>query len=226
MLGEEAHLWLAEPTASEGAEWLDEVERERHQRYLRAEDRQLFLSAHVLLRRTLSQYAPVPPQDWQLELAEHGRPEIVGRPLRFSLSHAPGLVACLVTSSVDCGVDAEDSRRVDDPLQVATTVFSSDEQAALRQLEPALLRDRFFVTWTLKEAYVKARGLGLALPLDRFSFSVADDEVSFSCHEDPPQLTQEWQFEVFRPSPEHIVSVALRIGRADRMRVLLHHVAL
>jgi len=211
MIGDrEAHLWLAEPTATQGEELLDPTERARHQRYLRAEDQQLFLSAHTFVRRVLSTYLPTAPQDVHLEVDPHGRPEIAGRPLRFSLSHAPGIVACLVTRSVDCGVDAEDTRRIDEPVEIAKSVFSLDEQRSLLDLEPSRLRARFFRIWTLKEAYVKARGLGLALPLDRFSFSTADDGVSFSCHEVPPQDPTQWQFEVFRPSPHHVVSVALR----------------
>ncbi len=220
MIGDrEAHLWLTEPTATHGEELLDPTERVRHQRYLRAEDRQLFLSAHTFVRRVLSTYVPVAPQDLLLEVDQHGRPEIAGRPLRFSLSHAPGIVACLVTRSADCGVDAEDTRRIDEPLEIAKSVFSHDEQRALLDLEPPRLRARFFRTWTLKEAYVKARGLGLALPLDRFSFSAPGDGVTFTCHEVPPQDPSQWQFEVFHPSPHHVVSVALWLEHREPLAV-------
>lgn len=131
-------------------------------------DRHLYGVAHALVRRVLSRHAAVPPRDWQFVARPHGRPEISApaqcQALRFNLSHTHGLAACAVTRTRDLGVDAEDGHRRA-PLDVAPSCFSPVECAALSALPGELQPRRFFTYWTLKEAYIKARGLGMSLPL-------------------------------------------------------------
>ncbi len=122
----------------------------------------------------LSRYADVAPRDWPFRIDEHGRPELAARPagtpdLRFNVSHTNGLVACAVTVGREVGVDVEHTGRrlVHD---VAERFFSPREVADLRACPAADQPVVFFDYWTLKESYIKARGLGLALPLRQFSF--------------------------------------------------------
>ena len=218
-----ARLWLAEPNVCEDDPALlaivsaEEVARLR--RYLRPEDRRLFLAAHTLLRQSLSRCAPAPPASWSFVQGPYGRPELYDRRLRFSLSHAPGLVGCLVTETVDCGLDIEDTTRVENPLDLARTVFSDAECDLLERSDSHLRRQRFFEIWTLKEAYVKARGMGLFLPLDCFSFGLqagaAGTDITFTSEEDPPQHAADWQFELSYPTPHHVAAVALQRQGTD-----------
>src|SRR6187431_535260 len=139
-LREEIPVWIAAPEAFRDAaeldlyrSWLSDEERARADRYLDAADRHLFLIAHALLRSTLSRYGDRRPEEWRFATGEHGRPGIAdemagtGR-VGFSLSHTRGLVACLVSEEIDCGVDVEGIGRVADPHALARRYFSPRER--------------------------------------------------------------------------------------------------
>jgi 4'-phosphopantetheinyl transferase len=220
----EAHLWLARPGAF-GAAALDELdagERERHARFAFERDREMFRTAHCLTRRALSRYLAVPPRDWRFEAGEHGRPEIAAparRALRFNLSHTRGLVACVVTGEQDCGVDVEEATRPIDAGALARRFFAPAEAAALQAAPAAEVPRRFFRFWTLKEAYLKARGTGLALPLDGFWFDPDEPRISFG--PDFVDTPAGWGFSVHAPTPHHLVAVAIRWGARGPGRVRL-----
>ena len=199
-------LWVAPSLPAPGDEaLLDPGERARRDRLLREEDRQEFAAAHVFLRRCLSRCAPVSPQAWRFAREEGGRPVVAGPAegldLRFSLSHAAGWVAVAVARAGPVGVDLERIGRVHDPLGTAAGFFSPGERAALARHEgPA--RDRHFAErWCLKEAWAKALGGGLDLPVERAEFSVgADGAIALAL---PAELGrgEAWRFELFEPAP-------------------------
>lgn len=216
----EVHLWFLFPDipqlhAPELLEaygrLLTSEERRRQERYLQAVHRHQALLARALVRTTLSRYASgVPPERWRFELGRHGRPEIASPPgsgLRFNLSHTSGLMVCGVTRERDVGVDVEDTRRRVASGQIARRFFAPAE---VREIEAGA--GEFCDFWTLKEAYVKARGAGLSLPLRRFSFQLegACIAVGFS-----PELGDDpaaWRFALLRPTPWHAAAVAVRGG--------------
>jgi 4'-phosphopantetheinyl transferase len=229
-LGDDLHVWLCDVdqvrdqrTLDTLAGWLDATETRRWSRFLAERDRHLFLVAHALVRRTLSLYADVPPAAWRFALGPHGRPEITsetaGGSLRFNLSHTRGLAAVLVHPEIDCGVDVEARQRKVDYLSVSRRVFSDTERKAMLELPEAEQKDRFFQYWTLKESYIKARGMGLSLPLEKFAFGVEGPiriDIDASLDDDP----EDWQFETEMPTPEHQLSVAARRGRGQAPRKL------
>lgn len=160
------------------ADCLDRQERDRAARFRFAADRHAYVAAHGLLRHALSQCAERPPTSWRFAAAPHGKPVLAeplpGRDLRFSLSHSRGLVAVAITEGADVGVDVEalDGEH-GDLLSVADQFFAPEEYDALRALpNETARRERFITLWTLKEACLKAAGLGLSLPLDSVSFPV------------------------------------------------------
>ena len=109
----------------------------------------------------------------------HGKPAL-RRPanhadLRFNLSHSKGLVLYAVANGREVGVDVEQIRRVADFERITEQYFSLAERTELGTLRPERKLDGFFGLWTLKEAYVKARGQGLAVPLHDFSVSLQPD---------------------------------------------------
>ena len=180
-------------------------ERKRHQRFHFERDRRLFVATRALVRTVLSSYAAVAPADWRFGVGEHGKPRVVHpavRPLiHFNLANTPGLVVCLVSIAHQrIGVDAE---RTDHQTETppADWCFSASEVKALRTLPAFTQSQRFFAYWTLKECYVKARGLGLALPLDRFSFLVDDHAIRLS---------------IRRPVGRRCDTLALRTSRCPR----------
>ena len=155
-------------------ELLSAGERERHDRFHFDVDRDAYLVAHALTRRVLATAAGVEPHSLEFVEGDRGKPELcapaAALELRFNLSHTRGLVACAVTQQRVIGVDVERVDRRVELLPVARHVFSEREVAGLTALADEAQRLRFFELWTLKEAYVKAIGKGLAGPLRAISF--------------------------------------------------------
>jgi 4'-phosphopantetheinyl transferase len=172
------HLWYANPddlldpgTARACAALLTSEEREKSERYKFERHRRESLATRALVRSALSHYRPVPPEAWRFKKNEHGKPFLdPDCGLQFNLSNAVGLVVCLVAEGIEVGVDVESPARSGQTMDVAERVFSVEERAQLQELEGACSLDRALSLWTLKEAYIKARGVGLSLPLEKISF--------------------------------------------------------
>ena len=179
----------------------------------------MYLATRLLVRTALSRYEPVAPAAWRFESNEHGRPFVPRSPLSFSLSNTRGLVVCAVARHLELGVDAElCSRAMCRSKSLSSTAPA--EAAALRALPPACQPLRFLEYWTLKESYIKARGLGLTLPLDRFRF-VFDEQhtphIEFdTCLGDDGAS---WRFMQFRLR-SHLVALCVRLGSKSELKVL------
>jgi 4'-phosphopantetheinyl transferase len=179
----------------------------------------LFLATRALVRTVLSSYAAVAPADWRFTTGEHGKPRVadpaVGPPIHFNLANTPGLVVCAVSLVHELiGVDVE---RIDREVEIAGLVeryFSPAEVRALLALPASERSRRFFAYWTLKESYIKARGLGLALPLDRFSFLVDDNAISVVFDARVADDATRWRFELLEAPPRHIIAVGVDTGGA------------
>jgi 4'-phosphopantetheinyl transferase len=162
---------LSEPVAESCASLLSEDERARWHRFRFARHAREFLATRALVRTALSHYRPLAPEAWRFQVNAHGKPAVEPScGLRFNLSNSPGLVVCLISQGADVGVDVEPHERAQKIAGLAPEVFSPRELAQLDALHGPERLDRALSLWTLKEAYIKARGLGLSLPLDRFSF--------------------------------------------------------
>jgi 4'-phosphopantetheinyl transferase len=233
----EAHLWVARPDEIRDPALLlaydsilTEDERQKVSRYRFEKDRHTSLVTRALVRTVLSRYADVAPGDWRFEVNEHGRPEVrdpeENRSLRFNLSHTNGLVVCLVSRSREVGVDVEDRTRRGELLNVADRFFSPFEVRALRALAPDEQMDRFFLYWTLKESYIKARGMGLAIPLSLFSFDVDSPKEGIRILIDPSlkDTPSRWQFSALSFGKRY--AVAAGVERKDRgdVRVVVREV--
>ena len=223
-------VWLVRSGEASDAELLARYlrlltreERDRMDRYRFEPDRHRFLVTRALVRTALSRYEPVAPADWRFTTGPHGRPEIApdaGSRLRFNLSRTDGLVACAVAAERDVGVDVEATDGRAATAEIAEHFFSPSEVAALRATPEDRRRDRFFTYWTLKEAYIKARGLGLAIPLEQISFRVGDEitiAIDARLGDDPAS----WQFFHTRPSERHSLAVAIRRS-GDDVTVAIH----
>lgn len=190
-------------------------ERERAARFVHAEDRQSFVTAHALARIMLSRFAAVDPADWQFSAGEFGKPAIsypsTYSGLQFNLSHTRGLVACAVARDCPVGVDVEAITRQTDCAMLAKSVFSRQELAAWQSTRADLQQRNFFRYWTLKEAYIKACGLGLSLPLDSFSFTLSEDERPvLAIHAPDRESGNEWHFRQLEICSKYLLAVGLR----------------
>lgn len=182
----EIHLWQVNPEKITQPELLNKYknllsddETKKQQRYKFSHDRHDALITRAFVRDLLAYYADVGPSDWRFDKGEKDKPEIVNPPLplRFNLSHTKGLIICAVTLEDDIGCDVENTTRNNDVLSIANRFFSPSETKELFSLPEEYQRDRFFDYWTLKESYIKAWGLGLAIPLKDFSFNIIDRRV-------------------------------------------------
>lgn len=136
-------------------------------RFRFARHRREYLVARALVRSVLGWCAGRSPTEWRFTRERHGRPRAVAAGgLGFSLATHPTLVACAVADHDRIGVDVEPWTRAEAILEVAALAFSPRERAALAELPAAVVRDRALSLWTVKEAYVKALGVGLTAPLD------------------------------------------------------------
>jgi 4'-phosphopantetheinyl transferase len=221
---EEAHVWhLAADNEGDARaydrwwELLSHDERGRASRFVLPADRHRFVVAHAALRLILSRYTCSAPTLLGFATNAYGRPELTttsaGRPLRFNLSHTHGLVAVAVCRAYDIGIDVEcmSGRAIANLLDLAARFFSPLETAALRGLPNDQRDRRFLQVWTLKEAYIKARGLGLSIPLHAFSFDLADDSIP-AIRIDPSlgDDAHAWRFVAMQPTPRHWLAVAVR----------------
>jgi 4'-phosphopantetheinyl transferase len=227
-LHREIHVWFAHPEHATNSARLDQYrsilstqETTRYRRFHFPADRHRYLVSHALVRETLSKYIDIPPADWCFSHGEHGRPEIANPAtpaLRFNLTHTAGLAACVVTLSDDCGIDAEQIAERHNPVGVAKRMFSEAETRELEQLEGQTYLEYFFTGWTLREAYVKALGIGISFPTRKLTFTVNKDNiVEVSFHPDIEDQRDNWHFELLKPTAEHIAAIAIRRnGEVDK----------
>jgi 4'-phosphopantetheinyl transferase len=230
-LKNEAHVWLAYPEKLSDSklqdfflEILSEDEIEKYNRFRFSTDRHLYLVSHALIRIALSNYIDLDPDKWRFIYNKFGRPEIhpsLGVPfLRFNLSHTQGLVSCLVVLSIDAGVDIENHTRFNDLDTLPQDVFSSSEFSCLDGMPEEEKKERFFTYWTLKEAFLKGRGMGLAFPLNQISFHLKTGEpISVSFDLNLQGNTLDWQFAHFRPTSSHSLAVALCRGNMNDLKI-------
>ena len=234
----EIHIWMTKPEELIGNDellttystLLTSTELAKQQRYKFAKDRHDALITRAFIRDLLSYYADVAPQDWQFEKGHKDKPEVINcpLPLRFNISHTKNLIICTVTLEDDIGCDVENTGRSNDVLAIAERYFSPKESNELFALPEAQQRNRFFDYWTLKESYIKAWGLGLAIPLSDFSFNINDTvhnhndlfiikqdiNLSFAEHRvDEPHIWRSWLVyptAAIDEKQEHRIALSLR----------------
>jgi 4'-phosphopantetheinyl transferase len=221
-------LWIARPAKVNEPEHLaacvavlDSDERARFKRFRFDEDRRSYLVAHVLLREALSDRVRMPLAAWRFTRAAAGRPRVAaGGPVSptFSVSHERNLVACLVARAGDHGIDVEALSAGDARLDGVELVLSDTERATVRR-EGARGSVRAIELWTLKEAYAKARGLGLSLDLRPVTFRLDHRTIRVSF--EPPAFDDpdRWWFALYAPTPEHRLAIALDLAVDGRMTV-------
>jgi 4'-phosphopantetheinyl transferase len=200
-------------------------ERERAAAFALEAARRRFIVTRALLRRSLSRYADVAPEGWVFSRGPHGKPRLDGAQaalgLCFNVSHTAGLGVCAVARS-EVGVDVQNTTHPL-PAHVRERYLTELEREELRRLPESERVARFFEYWTLKEAYVKARGLGFSLPLGQIGFclkplgagletsGVGGDASSASLLLGPgcPDDGCRFWLKTWRVSGEHRMAVAL-----------------
>lgn len=209
-LGEnEVHVWKValEQQASKSTFFrrlLIDTELERVGRFFFEKDRQYWIAAHAILRLLLGHYLDADPVSLRFTTNTYGKPSLIqpsqSQHLHFNLSHSGNLALYALAYNREVGVDVEQRRSDIDYENLAAHYFSSHECATLRSLPLEIQEEAFFLCWSRKEAYIKARGKGLSLALDQFDVTLAPHEPArlLSCRGEP-QAVERWSLRALTP---------------------------
>ena len=168
------------------ANCISDEERQRALRFADGEPRQCYLATRIHVRNALTRFinGTIAADKWSFVSGEKGKPALspqvlTSHPetagLQFSISHSHGLTAIAITRGSAIGFDLEALHRANErPRDLAQRYFSAAEQASLEGLAGAQLQEQFLRVWTGKEAYLKARGLGVTIPLREFCVVTRD----------------------------------------------------
>lgn len=225
---DEVHIHLLEAESvfePIAASLLDITERQRAQAFKFAQDRDLYVAAHVFLRQVLSRYVKIDPATWRFTHNTYGKPAIANPGcawLQFNLSHTHGSVACAVARERPIGVDVETRKQLINLPALCQYAFSPTEAANVLAQPLEQQEKRFFSYWTLKEAYIKARGMGMSLPLQQFTFR-QDANHAWHLHDTTPDGQDEerhWQADTCRLNNNHYLAYCVQTQASDHALVV------
>lgn len=201
---------------------LSPEEQARADRFTFAEGRRRFVATRGSLRKVLGQCLGVDPRKLTFETGAHGKPFLMTdyagdpntpqpHPLQFNVSHTDDLAVIAVAWDREVGIDIERLDREVDMVGLAKRFFSTREAEAVLTAGPTTRRQIFFRIWTSKEAYIKARGEGLALPLDQFDVvpDLSKPPGLVATRHDPADAGR-WQFAALNISGGHACTLAAR----------------
>jgi 4'-phosphopantetheinyl transferase len=219
----EVHLWCVFPGQIQDDDillekyksLLQEEETSRMDKFFFPEDKKYFLITRALVRATLSRYVALSPLDWRFRITSKGKPFIANesietKTISFNLTHTEGLILLGISKNSTLGIDSEKISEKLDFLAIAQNSFADNEIAVLKNTSGRKQLELFFKYWTLKESYLKARGVGLSFPLNSLSFQF-DSEGRISCQMDSQlqDVSSKWKFFQFKPTEEHIMSICM-----------------
>lgn len=193
---------------------LAEDERQKAHRLFHQQSRERRIVSRGLLRAILGRYLAMEPHELRFCYGPYGKPalspESGGATLGFNVSHSSGLALYAVTRGQEIGVDIERVRPGLDFERTANRFFSAGEVAALRAQPADRRHEAFFACWTGKEAYIKASGKGLSVPLDQFEVSfVAGEPIGLSSITGDPDTASRWSLHRLYPGPGYVATLAV-----------------
>lgn len=213
------HLSAPDPPAVRAEPMLSAEERERARRFRVERVRREFILARGALRVLLGRYLGQAPEAVALGYGERGKPFLPGGAMQFNVSHSGEFAACAFTAGCEVGIDIEKIRPMRDLEGIAERFFSPAECREVLALEGRDREAAFFRCWTSKEAYIKAVGAGLSIPLAGFRVAVLPSEPAalLSVAGDAAE-GRAWTLREFSPAGGYAGAVAFR----DRRQVRIH----
>jgi 4'-phosphopantetheinyl transferase len=212
------HIFYADTSALDNIDreltdnWLDQSEQNKVEKLHFLRDKTLYQLSHYMLRWVLSQYLNMQPQQIEFDTNQYGKPSVKGcNKLFFNLSHTNGVSVIALSKNKTIGIDVEKINPKIEVNSIADNFFHPNEVKQLNQLSQNERPSAFYKIWTLKEAYIKAKGMGLSIPLRDFNFNfdspnIVDVNFNYSLKEIP----SDWKFTSYESEKYHnfIVSVA------------------
>ncbi len=217
---DEVHVWQVDLVAWDKEadcllELLDSEERTRAARFKFPEPRNQFVISRASLRQCLARYLQIEAREVRFRTTTNGKPELAGNTgihlddlhldhlhlehprvhdLRFNLSHTHGTTVFAMSRGRQVGIDVEKIREQTNTLELAERFFSRPEVDWLRAQPASEHVSSFFGCWTAKEAYIKAHGQGLSMPLGSFGVLPTGEggsKLQLSVY-DNPEEAQHW----------------------------------
>lgn len=221
----EVHVWRifldqALPAHQhEFAALLSEDEAARAARFRFERDRRRFITARAAFRTILARYQGFEPQALRFDYNAYGKPslkaEFGGHALGINMAHSQDLALCAVVRGRELGIDLEQVRALADMEAIAQRFFSPSECAALKSLPEGEKCEAFYNCWTRKEAFIKACGEGLSMPLDSFEVTLAPGEAAkLLSVEGDPQKAALWSLAALTPADGYAAALVVE-GNSD-----------
>jgi 4'-phosphopantetheinyl transferase len=222
----EIHLWWIPlsgdaHTIERQREMLSTDELDRAGRFYFDVHRHRFIIGRGALRRILSLYVNLQPRDLEFVYGPKGKPELSsgqnpGR-IRFNLSNSSDLALLAVVRDQELGVDLEFVKADFGGIEIAERFFSATEVETLFAIDAAERNAAFFACWTRKEAFIKAIGEGLSIPLDSFDVAFAPNaKPALTRVEGSPGETSRWSLYDIPAGPEYKAALIIT-GQGHRL---------
>ncbi len=226
-------VWLIDPAAvlaeeSQPQAILTEEERMNYRQFIFPQGRELYLASHVFLRRVLAQYIGTAPQAVAFSTSITGRPQLRcengAHRVQFNLSHTFGLIAVVVSRDWNCGIDVEYMRETVDIQTLGSALCTPPERDWLLCMEETAQIDAFFGLWTIKEALLKACGLGVTQDLNNISL-IRERHIPHLVVTHSPRIVLPgiWWIESARIASQYCIAIAF--GSRDTCGVATKHPA-
>jgi 4'-phosphopantetheinyl transferase len=208
----EVHVWRVplEPAPAvlqRLSSFLSADERARAARFRMDVHRNRYAAGRGVLRLLIGRYLSLHPADVRFSYTAHDKPYLADQEsapdgLRFNLTNAEDLALIAFARRRRLGVDLENLKPMPDALAIATRFFSAPENQAFAAIPEHERETAFFTCWTRKEAFVKAVGEGLSMPLDRFDVTLTPGEPArlVATRPDPDEAAR-WTLRHLDPGP-------------------------
>jgi 4'-phosphopantetheinyl transferase len=213
LVDHEVHVWRADldlpaKQVSKLLSFLDNAEQGRAERFIFDRDRTRFAVARSILRLLVARYLNTSANTIEFKYGPQGKPALTpDSPLRFNLAHSDRVALYAFSLDRDLGIDVESQRRFAHlhNREIVQSHFSQKEQEEFYSLDPELQESAFYLGWTRKEAYLKARGEGLQIPLQSFDVSLDPEGPAILRSHDAAH----WELHSFDPEPDFAAALVV-----------------
>lgn len=214
LLGREIHIWTLRMSAVAGMGALEDVlssdEKYRAAQFHCGKSRQSFIIRRGILRRLLGRYIGLHPADVRFSYSAKGKPALATPPcVEFNTTHSSGLAAFAFTLGCPVGIDLELMSTTSEMADVGEHFFCEEEKAEIYSLPVSQRRLAFYLCWTRKEAYLKATGEGLSVPLDTcYVSALPERSVQLLQLRGENSKSRTWALHSFRMADTHVAALA------------------
>ncbi len=229
----EIHVWYkgldsASSEAPRVLPYLSPDEKQRADRFHFDQHRNEFILSRGTLRVVLASYLGSSPESLSFEYSKHGKPALseayAAQKLNFNLSHTAGMMLLGVVRERRIGVDIEKIRSEFNVLEIAERFFSPQEQHGLRELATISQYDVFFRCWTRKEAYIKAKGEGLSIPLRDFDVSLDPDHATLVATRPDETEARKWKMWNLPIAPQYAAAAVVEADTSSDFEIAVQEV--